>query len=131
MRRREFIALLGGATAASAVRPTATGAQTPPKIPRVGYISALSATNTEHTVGAFRQRLRELGYVEGQTIALEVRYAEGRNDRMPELVAGLVALKLDVLLAGGSLARPVGNTGDRTMPTAMGGPGRVGGGLMR
>jgi hypothetical protein len=51
MRRREFIALLGGATAASAIRPTATGAQTPPKIPRVGYIAGSSATATEHMVG--------------------------------------------------------------------------------
>ena len=75
MRRREFIALLGGATAASAVRPTATGAQTPPKIPRVGFIAGASATGS--FVGAFRKGLRELGYVEGQTIALEVRYARG------------------------------------------------------
>ena len=85
MRRREFIALLGGATAASAAWPTATGAQTPPKIPRVGYIAALNATTSEHTVGAFRQRLRELGYVEAQTIALEVRYAEGRMERIADL----------------------------------------------
>jgi hypothetical protein len=90
MRRREFIALLGGATAASAAWPLAAGAQTPPKIPRVGYIAGSSATATEHTVGAFRQGLRELGYVEGQTIALEVRWAEGRNERIPELVAELV-----------------------------------------
>src|SRR5258706_1434401 len=120
MRRREFIALLGGATAASAVRPTATGAQTPRKIPRVGYISALSATNTEHTVGAFRQRLRELGYVEGQTIALEVRYAEGRNDRMPELVAELVGLKMDVLVAGVSLGALAAQKATPTIPIVMG-----------
>jgi putative ABC transport system substrate-binding protein len=87
VKRRDFIALLGGATAASAIRRTATGAQTPPKIPRVGYIAGSSATTTEHVVGAFRQRLRELGYVEGQTITLEVRYAEGLSERIPELVA--------------------------------------------
>ena len=78
MRRREFIALFGGATAASAVRPTATGAQTPPKIPRIGYIAGSSTTGVGHIVGAFRNELRKLGYVEGQTIRLEVRYAEGR-----------------------------------------------------
>src|SRR5258705_5079402 len=130
MRRREFIALLGGATAASAVRPTATGAQTPPKIPRVGYISALSATNTEHTVGAFRQRLREVGYVEGQTIALEVRYAEGRNDRMPELVAELVGLKMDVLVAGVSSAALAAKKATRTIPIVMVGTDPVGLGLV-
>ena len=97
MRRREFIALLGGATAASAVRPTATGAQTPPKIPRVGYIGGSSNAASGHIVGAIRQGLRELGYVEGQTVALEVRWAEGRNERIPELVAELVGLKMDVL----------------------------------
>jgi putative ABC transport system substrate-binding protein len=130
MRRREFIALLGGATAASAVRPTATGAQTPPKIPRVGYISALSATNTEHTVGAFRQRLRELGYVERQTIALEVRYAEGRPERIPELVAELVGLKMDVLVAGTSVAALAAKKATGTIPIVMVGTDPVGLGLV-
>jgi putative ABC transport system substrate-binding protein len=67
MQRREFITLLGGAAAAW---PLAAGAQTSPKIAQVGFIAGASAGTTEHMVGAFRQRLRELGYVEGQTIAL-------------------------------------------------------------
>jgi putative ABC transport system substrate-binding protein len=75
MQRREFFALFGGATAASVLQPAAVGAQTPAKILRVGYIAGSNAASTEHMVGAFRQRLRELGYVEGQTVALEVRYA--------------------------------------------------------
>jgi putative ABC transport system substrate-binding protein len=104
MQRREFFALFGGATAASVLQPAAAGAQTPAKIPRVGYIAGSSAASTEHTVGAFRQRLKELGYVEGQTVALEVRYAEGRSERMPELVAELVGLKVDILVAGNSVA---------------------------
>ena len=104
MQRREFFALFGGATAASVLQPAAAGAQMPAKIPRVGYIAGSNAASTEHMVGAFRQRLRELGYVEGQTVALEVRYAEGRSERMPELVAELVGLKVDILVAGNSVA---------------------------
>jgi putative ABC transport system substrate-binding protein len=99
MKRRDFIALLGSATAVSAAWPLAVGAQTPPKIPRVGFIAGSNPAATEHTVGAFQQGLRELGYVEGQSIALEVRWAEGRMERIPELVAELVGLKMDVLVA--------------------------------
>jgi putative ABC transport system substrate-binding protein len=130
MQRREFIALFGGVTAASAAWPLAAGAQTPPKIPRVGYIAGSSATGTEHTVGAFRQGLRELGYVEGQTIALEVRWAEGRSERIPELVAELVGLKMDVLVAGSSLAALAANKATRTIPIVMVAADPVGLGLV-
>jgi putative ABC transport system substrate-binding protein len=88
VRRREFIALLGGAAVGW---PLAGSAQTQPKIPRVGYVlSSAPARGTE----AFRQGLRELGYVEGQTIVLEIRGAEGRAERIPELVTELVGLKV-------------------------------------
>ncbi len=130
MRRRQFIALLGGATAASAVRPTATGAQTPPKIPRVGYIAGSSATGAEPFVGSFRKGLRELGYMEGQTIALEVRYAEGRSERIPELVADLVGLKMDVLVAGISQAALAAKKATGTIPIVMVGADPVGLGLV-
>ena len=73
MKRRDFIALLGGATAASAAWPLIAGAQTPPKIPRVGFIAGSNPAATEHNVGAFQQRLRELGYFEGQTFTLVER----------------------------------------------------------
>jgi ABC-type uncharacterized transport system substrate-binding protein len=127
MKRRDFIALLGGAAAAW---PLAAGAQTSPKIPRVGYIAGSSANSTEHMVGAFRQRLRELGYVEGQTIALEVRYAEGRSDRMPELLAELVGLKMDVLMAGNSVAALAAQKATRTIPIVMVAADPVGLGLV-
>jgi ABC-type uncharacterized transport system substrate-binding protein len=127
MQRREFITLLGGAAAAW---PLAAGAQTPPKIPRVGYIAGSNATSTEHMVGAFRQRLRELGYVEGQTIALEVRYAEGRSDRMPELVAELVGLKMDVLVAGNSVAALAAKKATGTIPIVIVTPDPVALGLV-
>src|SRR4051794_14545542 len=103
MIRRDFIALLGGATAASVLQPAPTGAQTPQKVPRVGYLAASSAASAKHIVAAFQQRLRELGYVDGQNIALEIRYADGRSERIPELVAELIDLKMDVLVAGNSV----------------------------
>src|SRR5437762_13288357 len=119
MQRRELVGLFGGAPAAWVRRRAAAGAQTPAKIPRVGYIAGSSATSTEHTVGAFRQRLRELGYVEGQTIALEVRYAEGRSERIPELAAELVALKMDVLVAGTSVAALAAKKATGTIPIVV------------
>src|SRR6266498_1329354 len=102
MQRREFIALLGRVTAASAVCPLAALAQTKLKIPRIGYIGAGDPVASEQTFGAFRQGLTELGYVEGQTIALEVRWAEGRTERIPEIVTELIGLKVDVLVTGWS-----------------------------
>jgi len=130
MQRREFFALFGGATAASVLQPAAAGAQTPPKIPRVGYITGSSAASAEHMVGAFRQRLRELGCVEGQTIALEVRYAEGRRDRMPELVAELVGLNLDVLMAGSSEGALAAKKAAGTIPIVIVTPDPVALGLV-
>src|SRR5260221_3838723 len=99
MKRRDFIALLGSATAASAAWPLAVGAQTPPKIPRVGFIGGAKPAAAEHTFGAFQQRLRELSYVEVQSIALELRWAEGRIERMTEMVAELGGLTIDVLVS--------------------------------
>jgi len=104
MKRREFIVLFGGATAASASWPLAAGAQASGKLLRIGYIAASGAAATQNIVAAFRQGLKELGYVEGQSIMLDVRYAEGRSERIPELVTELVSLKMDVLVAGNSVA---------------------------
>ena len=123
MRRREFITLLGGAAVGW---PLAGSAQTQAKIPRVGYVlSAAPARGTE----AFRQTLRELGYVEGQTIVLELRWAEGRFERLPELVAELVGLKVDVLVAGGSPAALAAKNATQTIPIVMVGINPVGLGL--
>ena len=130
MKRRDFIALLGSATAASAAWPLAVGAQTPSKIPRVGYIAGSNPAATEHTFGAFRQRLTELGYVEGQSIALEVRWAEGRSERIPELVTELVDLKMDVLVAAVSSAALAAKKATRTIPIVMVAADPVGLGLV-
>jgi len=90
VRRREFITLLGTAVG----WPLAASAETQPKIPRVGYVSAVTSTLNIET---FRQGLRELGYVEAQTIVLEVPRAKGRLERMPELGARLVCARYSCL----------------------------------
>src|SRR5262249_50209580 len=101
VRRRLFITLLGGAAVEWSL---ATSAQTQPKIPRVGCAFSGTPTTGKHLFEAFRQALRELGYVEGQTIVLEVRWAEGRYERYPGLVAELVGLNVDVLVVTNSQA---------------------------
>jgi putative tryptophan/tyrosine transport system substrate-binding protein len=125
MKRRDFIALLGGATAAW---PLATDAQTPRKIPRVGYI--LGSGSMTNMIVALRQGLSELGYVEGQTITLEVRTAEGHSERIPELVADLVGLKVDVLVVGNSTVALAAKKATGTIPIVMVAADPVGLGLV-
>jgi putative tryptophan/tyrosine transport system substrate-binding protein len=95
MRRREFILALG----AAAAWPLAARAQQPPgPIPRVAFLGAESASTNRHFLDAFRQGMREHGYVEGQNITLVERWAEGRSERFPELIAELLGLKMNVIL---------------------------------
>ena len=86
MRRREFITLLGGAAAAW---PLGARAQQPAKIPRVGLLSTFSPSETGPWHQALRQGLRDLGWVEGESISIEYRYAEGRLDRLPAIATDL------------------------------------------
>jgi putative ABC transport system substrate-binding protein len=79
--------------------PLAVGAQPPAKIPRIGVLAAGIPTTYISRYEAFRQGLRDLGYVEGQTIAIEYRYAEGNFERLPDLAAELVGLKVDLIVA--------------------------------
>jgi putative ABC transport system substrate-binding protein len=89
-----------------------------PKIPRVGVV--FSGTRTaKRLLEAFRQGLRELGYVDGQTIALEVRFTEGRYERIPELVAELVGLKVDVLAALSTPVAVAAKNATQTIPIVM------------
>jgi putative ABC transport system substrate-binding protein len=96
-------------------------AQPPRTVPRVGYISPGSASDPARLrrFEAFRQGLRELGYVEGRNIALEPRWAEGKYDRYPSLAADLVQLKVDVIVAVGGRASQVAQQATTTIPIVM------------
>jgi putative ABC transport system substrate-binding protein len=74
-------------------------AQQPKKVPRIGFLGGASASFYAARTNAFRQGLNELGYTEGKNIDIEYRYAEGKFDRLPDLAAELVGLKLDVIVA--------------------------------
>jgi putative ABC transport system substrate-binding protein len=96
--RREFITLLGGAAAAW---PVAARAQQPAKLPTIGVLGATTPATYGLFVAAFVQRLRELGWIEGRTIAIEYRWAEGRGERFAEIAAEFVRLKVDVIVTVG------------------------------
>src|SRR5690242_4364429 len=80
---------------------TVATAQQTKKVPRIGYLSQFEPVREFPRAEAIRLALRELGYVEGQNIAIEYRYAEGKRDRFPELAAELVRLKVDIIVAAG------------------------------
>jgi putative tryptophan/tyrosine transport system substrate-binding protein len=115
VKRREFIALFSGA----AVLPLAVAAQAPPRIPRVGFLGAVSPTVAGRNLDALRQGLRALGYVEGRTIALEVHWTEGRPERMRELVVELLRLEIDVLVVGSSQTALAAKKATQTIPIVM------------
>jgi putative ABC transport system substrate-binding protein len=99
VRRREFITLLGGAAAAW---PLAADAQQAGKLPTIGFLGASTPSAWNQWTAAFVQRLRELGWTEGRTIAIEYRWAELREERLAELAAELVRLKVDVIVTSGT-----------------------------
>ena len=94
-------------------------AQQPGKVPRIGYLSAASASFQSFRIEAFGQGLRELGYVEGKNIVIEWRYAEGKHDRLPALAAELVRLNVDVIVAGGNTVIPPVKEATNTIPIVM------------
>jgi len=101
MKRREFITLLGGAAVAW---PLAARAQQPSKLPTIGFLGTVTPTAQSQYTAAFVQRLRELGWIEGRTVAIEYRWAEGRSERFAEIAAEFVRLKVDVIVTtGGAL----------------------------
>jgi putative tryptophan/tyrosine transport system substrate-binding protein len=100
-------------------------AQQPKKVPRIGYLSNIDPARESTRSEAIRRALRELGYVEGQNITIEYRYAEGKQDRYPELAAELVRLKVDIIVvAGGSRPVRAAKNATKTIPIVM-----MGGGL--
>jgi putative ABC transport system substrate-binding protein len=96
--------------------PLAAEAQAPAKVPRIGFLSARPPTDNPYFLEAFRQGLRELGYVEGQNIATEYRFAEGRPERLPALAAELVRLKVDVIVTAGTPAPLAAKQATSTIP---------------
>ena len=98
MRRREFIAGLGGAAA----WPLAARAQQPGKVPTIGFLGQGTPAAEGQRFAAFVHRLRELGWIESRTVAIEVRWAEGRAERAAEIAAELVRLKIDVIVTSGT-----------------------------
>jgi len=95
------------------------GAQEPKKVPRIGFLTT-SPSIFPDRIEAFRQGLRELGYVEGKNIVIEWRYAEGKTDRYPALAAELVRLKVDVMVAGSPTATVFLKEATTTIPIVMG-----------
>ena len=103
---------------------SAVEAQQPKKIPRIGYISNTNRASESARAEGIRLALRELGYIEGQNIATEYRYAEAKPDRYPELAADLVRLKVDIILVSGGagMVRAAKNA-TKTIPIVMSGTG--------
>jgi putative tryptophan/tyrosine transport system substrate-binding protein len=98
MRRREFITLLGSA---ATVWPVTARAQQSARVPAIGFLGAATPITWEEWVAAFVQRLRELGWIDGRTIAIDFRWAEGRSERYTEIGAEFVRLKVDVIVTVG------------------------------
>jgi putative ABC transport system substrate-binding protein len=116
MERRAFVAGGFGFLAA----PFAAAAQPSGRIPRVGYLSGGWRGDPPHVAGeAFRQGLRDLGYVEGRSLTLEIRFAEGRLDRYPALVTELVRLPVDVIVAPGTAAAQAARKATSTIPIVI------------
>jgi putative ABC transport system substrate-binding protein len=128
IRRREFISLLGGA---AATWPLLANAQQPAKLPTIGFMGTSTPATQGHLVAALLQRLRELGWIEGRTMAIEYRWAEGRTERYNEIAAEFVRLKVDAILTQGTQAATAAKQATSAIPivaTVVGDP--VGSGLV-
>src|SRR5262245_49051611 len=111
MRRREFIALLGGAAA----WPITAPAQ--PTMPVIGFLSGMGRAETAHLVAAFRRGLQETRYIEGTSIAIDYRWAEGRYDRLPALAAELGRLPITLIVTtGGTPSALAAKAANSTIP---------------
>ena len=114
MKRRAFITLLGSA---ALCWPLAAHAQ--PQIARIGFMGNSTAALEANLVDAFREGLRELGYEEGRNIVIEYRWADGKYDQFPALVAELIAAKVDVIVTAGTPAALAVKKATTTVPLIM------------
>jgi putative ABC transport system substrate-binding protein len=116
MRRRDFVVLLGGAVAAW---PLAARGQQSRKVPRIGVLLPGTAASFALRTKAFLEGLRDLGYVDGQTIAIEWKWGQDRVERLPELAAELVGRNVDVIITGGTPAAKALKSATGTIPIVM------------
>src|SRR5215467_13254476 len=126
MRRRAFLSLIGGAAA----WPLAARAQQAGPPSRIGLLWPGDAPPVSPRMESFRQGLRALGFVDGQNIAIELRYAQRGPQQLPELAAELISLKVDVILAPGDFAPKVAQQATETIPIVAGGDDILGAGIV-
>jgi putative ABC transport system substrate-binding protein len=127
MRRREFITLLGGVAA----WPLAARAQQTAKLTTIGLLISGSPLSHGPWVAAFAKRLHDLGWIEGRTVAIEYRWAEGRSERFTEVAAEFVRLKVDVIFAAGTPTTAATKQATSVIPIVFAGAGDpVGSGLV-
>jgi putative tryptophan/tyrosine transport system substrate-binding protein len=124
--RREFIVVLGG----TVVWPLAVCAQQTEKIAKIGVLFPGGSPPASPRMESFRKGLRQLGYVEGQNVAIELRYAERGLQQLPDLAAELVRLKVDVIATFGDLATKVAQQATNTIPIVTAGDDLIGSGLI-
>jgi len=98
-------------------------AQQPKKVSRIGYLSSADPASESVRSEPLRLALRELGYIDGQNLSTEYRYSEGKNDRLPELAAELVRLKVDIIVTGGVPLIRAAKSATKTIPIVMLGQG--------
>jgi putative tryptophan/tyrosine transport system substrate-binding protein len=115
VKRREFITLIGGAAA----WPLAARAQQA-RLPTIGFLGSATPVVLSPWVGAFRERLRELGWIEGRNVAIEFRWAEGRRERAVEIAAEFVRLKVDVIVTSGAANVVAAKQATSTIPIVFG-----------
>jgi ABC transporter substrate binding protein len=129
LRRREFITLLGSAATNTVIWPVAAHAQKTAKVPRIGYLGYSAPPLETHLVEVFQEGLRNIGYVDGQSVAIEYRSAEGALERLPALANELVGLNVDIIVTLATPGALAAKQATNTVPivvAAMADPAREG-----